>query len=433
VKFPKRLRHRGKGKVLCTIYKTPNGYRLYWRCRVDGKPRSMMKDFAGYSEAKRAADKVGSDLAKGMAMPLSPGQVSKAVAAFEALRRFYRTTGREVSLLEAVEQFCGASTKLGNHTLSEAVDGYLSTVATVRRVDLKVAVEQFIAVRESKTVAKDGKRPQLSASYHYIVAMWLREFAKTFSGHAVCDLGKDHLNTYVSGHGDVSARTRNGRRTVVKMFLRWCGERDFLPANHRLLSADGMAKERQDSGEVEFYTPKELRLMLDAASEQAEFAKLLPVIALGGLGGLRLQEAVRLTWEDVFRVKGHVEVSSAKSKTRQRRLVTMCAALSQWLVAYRNCSGPVWQHNLDRYHDEFNALLDNIGVKPKRNGLRHAFCTYHFGLHANEGLTAKEAGNSPTVVHGSYKGLSTRKEAARWFAIRPAKTAKNIVQLRAKV
>jgi len=31
VKFPKRLRHRGKGKVLATIYKTPAGYRLYWR------------------------------------------------------------------------------------------------------------------------------------------------------------------------------------------------------------------------------------------------------------------------------------------------------------------------------------------------------------------------------------------------------------------
>ena len=28
VKFPKRLRHRGKGRVLATIYKRPDGYRL---------------------------------------------------------------------------------------------------------------------------------------------------------------------------------------------------------------------------------------------------------------------------------------------------------------------------------------------------------------------------------------------------------------------
>jgi hypothetical protein len=46
VKFPKRLRHRGNGKVLATIYKQPDCYRLYWRERVDGKPKSRMKDFS---------------------------------------------------------------------------------------------------------------------------------------------------------------------------------------------------------------------------------------------------------------------------------------------------------------------------------------------------------------------------------------------------
>jgi hypothetical protein len=35
VKFPKRLRHRNKGKVLAVIYRQAKGYRLYWRERVD--------------------------------------------------------------------------------------------------------------------------------------------------------------------------------------------------------------------------------------------------------------------------------------------------------------------------------------------------------------------------------------------------------------
>ena len=57
VKYPKRLRHHGKGRVLATIYKRPDCYRVYWRARVDGKPRSMFKDFGTYSEAKREGDK----------------------------------------------------------------------------------------------------------------------------------------------------------------------------------------------------------------------------------------------------------------------------------------------------------------------------------------------------------------------------------------
>ncbi len=392
--------------------------------------KSYMQDCSTYSKAKRAADRVVADLAKGnRAAALTPGQADSALAALEALENFRLSTGRRVSLRSAVADYCEASAKLHGCTLSEAVDRYVSTVATIKRVDLKAAVEQFIASRESKTVAKDGKRPQLSPGYHYIVAMWLREFANTFPNHAVCDLSREHLNAYIGGHGDVSARTRNGRRTVLKMFLKWAAEGDLLPANHRLLAADGMAKEKEDFGEVEFYTPKELRALLDTASGNAEFAGLLPVIALCGLAGLRLQEAVRLTWEDVFRVGGHVEVSSAKSKTRSRRLVTACQALTRWFAPYRGCSGPVWSHSLDRFHDDFNALLDSLGIAPKRNGLRHAYCSFHYALHANESLTAQQAGNSPQMIHAHYKGLATRADAQKWFAVKPARSAANVIQL----
>jgi hypothetical protein len=75
VKYPKRLRRQGKGKVWATIYKRPNCYRLYWRARVDGKPRSMFKDFGACSEAKRDGNTVVADLARSSQMAaISPGQ-----------------------------------------------------------------------------------------------------------------------------------------------------------------------------------------------------------------------------------------------------------------------------------------------------------------------------------------------------------------------
>ena len=98
------------------------------------------------------------------------------------------------------------------------------------------------------------------------------------------------------------------------MFLKWAAERDMLPANHRLFSASAMAKEKQDGGEVEFYAPKELRAMLDAANSKTAFAGLLPVIALCGLAGIRLHEVARLEWADVFRVKGHIEISPLRAR-----------------------------------------------------------------------------------------------------------------------
>jgi hypothetical protein len=68
-------------------------------------------------------------------------------------------------------------------------------------------------------------------------------------------------------------------------------------------------------------------------------------------------------------------------------------------------------------------------VERNPNGLRHASCKYHFAAHANEKLTAQQAGNSPAMIHAHYKGLATEAEAAKWFAVKPAKSAKNVIRL----
>jgi hypothetical protein len=120
-----------------------------------------------------------------------------------------------------------------------------------------------------------------------------------------------------------------------------------------------------------------------------------------------------LTWEDVFRVPGHIEISKAKSKTRSRRLVTVCPALAAWLEPYRTCSGLVWPKSLCMFHDDFGTLREEQKIPARRNGLRHGFVSFHFAMNVNENLTAAEAGNSPAMVHKNYKGLAVRSEAEK--------------------
>jgi integrase len=413
-----------------TIYRRPDGFRVYWRGRVDGRAKSRTKDFEHYAGKQGAlafAESLLPELHRGTQSVLSPGQANDALAAIEALQEFYRTTGKRITLRAAVADYVSEVAKLDGHTLHTAVEGFLSTVATVQRMDLTKAVALFIASRKPLTIAPEGKRPQISAAWLYILEKWLEEFAKAFPAHDVCDLTKEHMSAYMQTHGKVSARTRNGRRTAVKMFLKWAVKADYLAPTHRLLEADGLGKEKQDHGEIEFYTPRELRRMLEKASVTPEHAALVPVIALQGLGGLRLQEAARLEWNDVFRIAGHVEISATKSKTRSRRLVSTCASLTAWLNPYRDCSGLVWPHSLETFHDSFNGLLEALKLTPKRNGLRHAYCTYHFAMHANESLTAAQAGNSPQMIHSHYKGLAPKKTAKAWFAVKPAKPENMIV------
>jgi integrase len=421
VRFPKTIHHR---RVEATIYGRKPNYPFY-RIAYYVAGKRHLRNFKTYREAKAEAERKVREIANGsQAAALNVNQSRDALAALERLQTLRQSSGRRVSLLAAVSEFAEAVDKLRGRTLGEAVEGYLRTVVSIQRKDIAEAVEEFIEGRKHKSEAPDGKRAQLSRHYANCVAMWLREFARAFPGTAVSELGKEHLDGYIKMHTTVSAKSRNDRRATVKMFLNWSVRKDYLPANHRLFEADGMAREIVETAETDFYRPKELQRLLDNAA-----AGLLPVIALGSLAGLRVEEIMRLEWADVWHVAGHIEISAKHAKTRQRRLVEMCPALAKWLAPYRKTTGAVWIKRDKLYQIEFAQLRETLKIPVRRNGLRHAFCTYHFALHTNENLTAAQAGNSPAMIHAHYKGLATKAEAQKWFAVLPPKSAKNVIRL----
>ena len=412
MKFPVTIRHRNS---TAKIYR-PAGSFAYYRVAFTTAGKRKMRTFAAYSDAKAAAERIVREIAQGsQAASLSASQSQDAIAAFERLAMLYQSTGRKFSLLGAVSDYADIITKLGNRPAHEAIDSYLQTAAVVKRKDVGDAVRDFLESRKHRSEAKDGKRAQLSPVYANNVRSWLNDFAATFPGTAVCDLSKELLNTFIQKHRAVSAKSRNDRRATVKMFLAWAARQDYLPANHRLFEADAMARETVESADTDFYRPDELQKFLDNAKSELRSA-----IAIGGLAGLRVEEIMRLDWADVWRAEGHIEVTAIKSKTRQRRLVKICPALSAWLKSSRDKTGKVYPSGGNYFQEQFATLRDDLEIPIRRNGLRHAFCTYHFALDSNENLTAAQAGNSPTMIHSAYKGLATKADAENWFNVYPS-------------
>lgn len=423
MRFPVALKHR---REKATIYGKSRSYPYYRLAyRVAGKRRVV--SFTKYADARAEGERVIRELAAGSQAPaLSPREADTALAIREDLDAFKRDTGRTVTTREAVQGYLAALRRLGAHSLDEAVDGFLRNLATVHQMDLAAAVEEFIALRAPLAESKDGKRPARSPIYIANVAAWLRELTTTFPGLAVCDLTKTHLDGYFTSPGlkALASKSRNDRRAAVRMFLAWAVKRDWLPANHRLLEADGMTRESVELGEIDYYRAGELEALLKTAPDE-----LRPMLALCGLAGLRVEEALRLDWGDVWRVPDHVEVSRAKAKGRARRLVGMGPALAAWLRPWRGMTGPVWPGTRDGFFTAFAALRGQLGIPTRDNGLRHAFATYFFALTSNENLVAAAMGNSPGMVHGHYRGLATREEAERWFGVYPTATPANVVSL----
>jgi integrase len=435
VKFPVTIRHRSsKAK----IYR-PAGKFNYYRVAFTIAGKRRMQTFANYPDAKAAAERLVRDAANGsQAAALSATQSRDALAALQRLESFRQTTGRRVSLLAGISEFIEASGKLHGRTMGEAVEGYLRTVATVKRKDIKEAVTEFLQADTARTKAVEGQRSQLSAKYAYNRKLQLNRFADTFKSTAVCDLSKEHLDVFIgaldavkttsrNGRAASSAKSRNHYRAAVRQFLQWAVRKDYLAPTHRLFEADTMHTERSNNATVEFYTPDELAALMAAATN----SPFQPLIAIGGLAGLRTAELLRLDWADVWRVPGHIEITAGKAKTRQRRLVEICPALAAWLEPFRTLAvAKLWDAHEITFQQHFVELCKAAKVLRKANGLRHSFCSFHFAMHANENQTAQQAGNSPAMIHAHYKGLATKTEAEKWFKVLPPKSAKNVIPLK---
>jgi integrase len=437
MRFPKRIKHRGR--VYATIYAKSEAYPMYrvvWS--VAGKRR--VKAFSrstGKDSAQEYAEALSKELSKGsQSTLLTSAQATDALAALEVLQGLQQATGRKASLLAVASEFADASVKLNGHSIREAVESFLRNNSGVKRRGISQAVEDFIAEEEPRTSSNAGERPQLSAKYAYNRAIMLRRFAATFPNTAICDLSKEHLATFINGLGKMksdktrnhraatSAKSRNHHRGAVRQFFTWCAEKDYLAPTHRLLEGKVMRSEKANTAEVEFYTPKELRMLLECAE-----GPMRALIAIGGLAGLRTAELLRLDWSEVWRVDGHIDITKGKAKNRQRRYVTIPPALQQWLAPYREFKvGHIWQGHEISFQRDLSAICDRAGVKRRENGLRHGFCTYHYALHSDENLTAKEAGHSPSMFHAHYKEPVTKQQGEAWFAVAPAK-AENVIPI----
>jgi hypothetical protein len=99
VKWPKRIKHRGK--VLASIYRKTKNYPFYRLAYYSAGQRRLLS-FGTYSEAKTKAEGLVKDLAKGsQAAALTARQASDALAAFQRLEAFRICDGRPEFQIEA--------------------------------------------------------------------------------------------------------------------------------------------------------------------------------------------------------------------------------------------------------------------------------------------------------------------------------------------
>lgn len=310
-------------------------------------------------------------------------------------------TPDERATVLATRQECQAL----NTTLRTAL---LEGLAAIRHRQVSATVRELVAFR-LETMEREG----LSQVHQTQTRLRLERFAADHGEEPVPLMTAERINDWLVSLAVAPLTVRHYRAALHALFAEG--------VRRRILEANPVAhalRPKVAEHEVEIFSPEEAAALLDMVDED-----LLPVVALGLFAGLRVSEVVRLDWADIDRRERYVRVRSGKT-SKSRRIVPICDTLDAWL---ENGQGRVCERPDPLYYFRRDWLA--TGRKWPKNGLRHSFASYHLAAHQNVSLLAEQLGNSPEIIRRHYAQVVTASQAAKFWAIRPAQEAGNVLRM----
>ncbi|MFO1459341.1 MAG: site-specific integrase [Verrucomicrobiota bacterium] len=423
---PTRKEPQEGGPILVKVGRAT--VRIYPRAAERGRSAGFV--LADYSTGKRRQRwftdlKEAKKEAARICTLTNAGDVEGAAMTGEDRRQLLRATELvapfNLDVATACELFAAAARKVGPHSVVPAATEYAKRhPASRERVPIAKAADDFYEMKAAKKVSD-----RHLSGIRSILGRFVQEHpGKAVSEFLTADIQRWLDKLRISGGAPASAQTRKNFAAVLGIFFEWSRRRGTIAEN----PCRDLEKETAESdGDVEFWSPEEAEALLKAAEPI-----LAPSLAIALFAGVRSAEVCRLTWRAVDFDQGHIEIGKKGAKTRSRRLAPMTDNLRAWLLPYRgNPDAPIFTEHCDGFPKRTTEAAERAGVRRIANGARHSFITFRTALTGDVSRTALEAGNSPSVIFGHYRGLATAEQAKRYFGIQPTTEADNVIPLSA--
>ena len=326
-----------------------------------------------------------------------------------------KNSGREgaefPTALRVMAQECKDALSNYGKTIKEATDFFIA--------HLKASEKSCTAVELVKELVAAKKADGASVRHVDDLDSRLNIFADNFDGKPVATITSTEIDDWLRSL-PVSAVTRNHYRRLIVLAFNFAVKRGYATDNPA--AKTDKAKER--AGDIGILSVAESARLLESATPD-----ILPYIAVGLFAGLRRAELERLDWSEIDFESGLIEVKAEKSKTAQRRLVTMQPNLREWLLPVRKHKGNITP---ERFNAQFVQARKAAGITDwPDNALRHSFASYHLAHFKNAALTALELGHhNSRITFAHYRELVRPKEAERYWNIKSEVNAKVIPMAR---
>jgi len=248
------------------------------------------------------------------------------------------------------------------------------------------------------------KSRELRATSLKQINLMLNQLHAQFRNFSPHEITSAHLENWFAAR-NWNRNTIDGVIAKVGPYFTWCVREGYCESN----PCGAIKRPKREDKPPAIFSPQDTKKLLQVALKKDPH--LVPYLAIGLFAGIRPAEIERLTRKDFL--ADYIEVTAAKAKTRQRRLVKIAPNLKAWLALR-----PLGY--LCNKRKRLARLLKVTQLTWQPDIMRHSFASYHLALHASAEKTALELGHRDTkMLFAHYRELVIHEESKRYWDIRP--------------
>jgi integrase len=342
-----------------------------------------------------------------------------------------RVEGSELSRGER-EEYVAAKRIVGSHPLLSALQEW-AKAKELCGADFLVAAQAWKDAHGTgrkdiniadlvKAFLRDKERSGVDTTAGY--ARTLPRLAEAYADTPIHTLTANELKEWLHstfrqpGEKHVHPSTFNSHRKRMATLWKWARDEGYLPKNAQT-EIEQVKPLRETSEAIGIFKVPEYAAVLKLM--QKEHPAYLATTVLAGFAGLRRTELHAQTWQQIDLKRGLLTVTKAKRNTPSMRIVHLCPAAIDWLLACKKDSelvSPAW--GVDR----IRAFANKAKISCPANAFRHSFITYRAAATGNVDETALEAGNSRDMVFKHYRELVSKDDGEAWFNLTPKAVGK---------
>lgn len=326
-----------------------------------------------------------------------------------------------------------ARRRIGSTPLSEIVNFWITHHPAGDSKTVEAVTDEFLSApgRRGRKLIKRREATTLGHKWR------LNNFLKDFADRSIAEITTEDIKQWLAANNWEGINQRHYLASVRALF-NYAIRKKYASINPA--EGEGIELVESAASDPSIMSINDITQYLNIIDKS--YPELLPREAISFFCGLRPEELSRLDWQNVSLTNKLITVSGETAKIQgHKRHVEMSDNLIEWLLPYRQETGPVWPFSSPTtLHRKRTEAREKAKVELPQNAGRHAFASYHLALQENAPKTAELLGHSDIkLLKTVYRNITdskgkeiTKKAGERYFEITPKREEGFVVQFQAR-